>query len=168
MIRALAVVALSGLVVANPAQAARAHSQHRQIAPTHLTNGLYTTPDRKVTCRVVGDRISCLGARVFIACAGFVCTPVLGMQAMPKGMEIYDSDEKSPNQQVLAPGVDYRIGELSCSVRRAYIDCGFPDARGGFQMSGIFVRNTNLDTAPPGWPHDGRHYTYKDAFPFMI
>jgi hypothetical protein len=163
----LALAALAAASAATEA-AAKRRPKSRTASSIHLSNGLYAIPDRQVTCKIVGDRMSCTNGQVLIACSGYVCTPHIGPLDYEDAMAIHLEDEESPARKVLALGIHFEIGQMGCWVRRAYIDCELSDARGGFQMSGLFVRNTNIVTAPPGWPRDGRHYTYKDGFPFPL
>ncbi|MBS0335093.1 MAG: hypothetical protein JSS35_20185 [Proteobacteria bacterium] len=168
MIRGLAVLIVVAVAVSASATDAVGKRRLRTHQSIHLKDGLYTTPDRKVTCRVLGDRMSCSNHQVLILCAKFVCAPHFEGLDYNDPMAIRGVDEISPARQVLAPGAEIEVGEVSCSIHRTYIDCLLPDARGGFQMSDFFVRNTNVDTAPRGWPWDGHHYSAKDRYPYPL
>ncbi|MFN3584355.1 hypothetical protein [Phenylobacterium sp.] len=129
-------------------------------------DGLYTVADRSVACRVHGGWIACANDKVRIACQDDKCVPHSWVGDYEDGpLMVIPLDAQEQPAVVLRPGDALDFPRMNCWVEQTYLECRMADFGGGFQMSGLFARNSDWDDAPSGWPWNGKTYTLKDRIP---
>jgi hypothetical protein len=149
----------AGLMLTAEAWAGQSGAPRPRLPTIHMTDGPYATHDEKVICKSSRGWLGCEnGGHAQILCVDGRCKPYWGLHVpTPADLEVRLEDEKAPKKQLPAHAVILASQKMACTVRPNRIECRMAGRRGGFQMDGIFARCSCHDTAPAGWPWDGRH-----------
>lgn len=153
------------LIGAGTAEATQRKSQSVSYPEIHLKDGLFTTHDGGVICKVSRGWINCSNrGRADITCLDDHCLPHY-ISSPPPNLNITLEDEQSPKRILPAYTVVLSLPRMGCTAHASFIECRTTDWTGGFQMDRLFARCSNWDDAPSGWPWDGRKHTAKEILP---